>query len=115
MQDSANPQPFSIAIEEQATAVLVRCQGKLIAGYADQLYTPVSELLPRHRHVILDLAHLTHMDSMGLGAVVRLYVHAKSRGTAVELRNLSPRIRDLLIRTNLLPVFAFTSEDNIRM
>ena len=115
MQDSANPQPFSIEIEEQATAVLVRCQGKLIAGYADQLYTPVSALLPRPRHVILDLAHLTHMDSMGLGAVVRLYVHAKNRGTMVELRNLNQKIRDLLILTNLLPVFAFTGEHHIRM
>jgi len=50
------------------------------------------------------------MDSMGLGALVRIYVHAKTRGTTVELRNLSPRIRDLLILTNLLPAFALTGE-----
>jgi len=112
MQDSANPQPFSIEIEEQAADVLVRCQGKLTAEHANQLYNPVSELLPRYRRVILDLANLTRMDSMGLGAVVRLYVHAKSRGTAVELRNLNQRIRDLLVLTNLLPLFAFTNEDD---
>ena len=113
MQDSASPQTFSIEIEEQGATVLVRCQGTLTAGCADQLYTPVSELLPKYRHVILDLAHLTRMDSMGLGAVVRLYVHAKSRGSAVELRNLNPRIRDLLVLTKLLPLFAFTSEDDV--
>lgn len=107
------PRPFTIEIEEHGTAVLVRCNGKLTAGYADQLYNPVSELLPNHQHVILDLAHLTHMDSMGLGAVVRLYVHAKNRGTMVELRNLNQKIRDLLILTGLLPVIAFTSEHSI--
>jgi len=113
MHDSANPQPFSIEIEEQTSSVLVRCQGRLTAEHANQLYKPVSELLPRYRHVVLDLGHLTRMDSMGLGAVVRLYVHAKSRGTEVQLRNLSPRIRDLLVLTNLLPIFAFTNEDNV--
>src|SRR5215471_20734946 len=101
----STPQPFSIEIEDQGAIVLVRCQGKLTAGHADQLYGPVSALLPQHQYVILDLARLTQMDSMGLGALVRLYVHAKTRGTTVELRNLSPRIRDLLILTNLLPAF----------
>src|SRR5262245_58826711 len=109
------PPPFHIEIEEHGATVLVRCHGRLIANYADQLYTPVSELLPKHRHVILDLAHLTHMDSMGLGAVVRLYVYAKNRGTTVELRNLGQKIRDLLILTNLLPAFSMTGEHNIRM
>lgn len=115
MEASATPPPFYIEIEEHSATALVRCHGKLTANYADQLYTPVSALLPQHKHVILDLAHLTHMDSMGLGAVVRLYVHAKSRGTTVELRSLNQKIRDLLILTNLLPVFAFTGEHHIRM
>jgi len=110
MQDPATPPPFSIEIEEHDTTALVRCQGILTAEYADRLYTPVSRLLPNHRYIVLDLAQLTRMDSMGLGAVVRLYVHAKNRGTTVELRNLSQRIRDLLILTGLLPLFAFTSE-----
>ena len=109
------PKPFTIEIEEHGTTVLVRCHGKLLAEYAEQLYTPVSALLPNHQHVILDLAHLTRMDSMGLGAVVRLYVHAKNRGTTVELRNLVPKVRDLLILTNLLPAFAMTGEHHIRM
>jgi anti-anti-sigma factor len=84
--------------------------GKLTVGHAEQLYTPVSALLPQHQLIILDLARLTQMDSMGLGTLVRLYVHAKNRGTAVELRNLNPRVRELLILTNLLPAFALTSE-----
>ena len=102
------PPPFHIEIEDQGTTAVIRCHGKLTANYADLLYAPVSALLPNHQRVILDLAHLTHMDSMGLGNVVRLYVHGKNHGTTVELRNLTPRIRVLLILTNLLPAFAIT-------
>jgi anti-anti-sigma factor len=107
--------PFTLDIEEHGDTALVRCHGKLLAGYADLLYTPVSALLPTHRRVILDLSDLTHMDSMGLGALVRLYVHAKNKGCDLELRNLGQKIRDLLILTNLLPAFTVTGERNIRM
>jgi len=107
--------PFHLEMEDRGTTALVRCHGKLLAGYADLLYTPVSELMATHQRIILDLSHLTHMDSMGLGALVRLYVHAKSGGTTLELRNLGQKVRDLLILTNLLPAFAITGEHNIRM
>ena len=55
------------------------------------------------------------MDSMGLGTLVRLYVHSKNKGCDLELRNLGQKIRDLLILTNLLPAFTVTGERNIRM
>jgi len=55
------------------------------------------------------------MDSMGLGALVRIYVSSKTHGTNLELRNLGQKIRDLLILTNLLPAFTITGERDIRM
>ena len=115
MPEAATPKPFSIEIEDRGTTALVRCHGKLLAGYTDLLYLPVSQLLPTHQRVILDLADLTHMDSMGLGALVRIYVGAQTKGCSLELRNLGQKIRDLLILTNLLPAFTITGERNIRM
>jgi anti-anti-sigma factor len=64
---------------------------------------------------VLDLTDLTHMDSSGLGTVVRLYVSAKSAGCALELINLGARIRQLLGVTNLLSVFTSVCEHDIRM
>jgi anti-anti-sigma factor len=111
-----NPEkPFTITIEEHGTTATVRCHGKLIVGYTDLLHVPVSHLLADHQRIILDLSDLTHMDSMGLGALVRIYVGAKSKGVTLELRNLGQKIRDLLILTNLLPAFTITGERNIRM
>ena len=112
---ASTPKPFSIEIEDRGTTALVCCHGKLLAGYTDLLYLPVSQLLPTHQRVILDLSDLTHMDSMGLGALVRIYVGAQTKGCSRELRNLGQKIRDLLILTNLLPAFTITGERNIRM
>ena len=110
------PKPFTIEIEEHGTTVLVRCHGKLTAEYADQLYTPVSALLPQPPARHPRPPHLTHMDSMGLGAVVRLYVHAKNRGTTGPLRILVPIDRATSSSSpTLLPAFAMTGEHHIRM
>ena len=36
------------------------------------------QLVPDHKRIVLDFTDLTHMDSSGIGTLVRLYVHAKS-------------------------------------
>jgi anti-anti-sigma regulatory factor len=50
---------------------------------------------------------------MGLGALVRLYVSAKSAGCTLELLNLSQQIRHLLGVTNMLAVFPVLGEDSV--
>jgi anti-anti-sigma factor len=115
MPDPATPPPFTIEVEDRGTTAYICCHGKLVAGAGDLLYDPVSHLLPTHQRIILDLTHLTHMDSTGLGALVRIYVSAKHKGVTLELRNLGPKVRDLLILTNLLPAFTITGEYNIRV
>jgi anti-anti-sigma factor len=115
MSAAAVPPPFTLEIEDRGSTAVVRCHGKLLAGSADLLYVPVSQLLPTHQRLILDLSDLTHMDSMGLGALVRIYVSARTKGCSLELRNLGKKIRDLLIMTNLLPAFTIIGEHDIRM
>ncbi len=94
---------------------VVHCHGKLVLGFTDLLYRPLAELVPTHKRIILDLAELTHMDSMGIGTLLRLYVHGKTHGCAIELRNLGNRIKELMIMANLLPVFTTIGENNIRV
>jgi anti-anti-sigma factor len=55
------------------------------------------------------------MDSMGLGALVRIYVSARTKGCELELRHIGKKVRDLLIMTNLLPAFTIVGEHDIRM
>jgi len=114
MSDS-HPPVLVLTIEEHSNGVIVHCRGKLVAGHTDLLQKPVIELIPTHKRIILDLCELTHMDSMGIGALLRLYVHAKTHHSTIEARNLGERIRELMIMTNLLPVFTAVGEHNMRM
>ena len=115
MSIAATPPPFSLEIEDSGRTAVVRCHGKLVAGATELLYVPVSQLLPTHQRLILDLADLTHMDSMGLGALARIYVSANTKGCSLELLHLGKKVRDLLIMTNLLPAFTIVGEHDIRM
>jgi anti-sigma B factor antagonist len=110
MPDQAAPSLLTLDIERTESLVMVRCHGRLVAGVSDLLYAKVGKLIPGSKRIVLDLTDLTHMDSMGLGTLVRLYVSAKSAGCSLELINLGKRIRELLSVTNLLSVFTIIGE-----
>ncbi len=115
MDEAATPSRLTLDIEREGASAVVRCSGVLVAGVHNFLYTEVGQLLPESKRIVLDLTALDHMDSMGLGTLVRLYVSAKSAGCELELINLGPRIRKLLGVTNLLSIFAICGEQGIRM
>jgi len=106
---------LTLDIDRTANAAVVRCHGKLVAGVNNVLYAEVRQLIPDTKRIVLDLTDLTHMDSMGLGTLVRLYVSAKAAGCNLELINLGKRIRQLLGVTNLWSVFTVIGENDIRM
>lgn len=115
MSGDATPPPFTLEIEDHGSTAVVHCHGKLLAGVTDLLYDPVSQILPTHQRLILDLSDLSHMDSMGLGTLVRIYVAAPRRGCSLELLNLGKRVRDLLIMTHLLSSFTIIEEHDIKL
>src|SRR5579862_3140118 len=86
-------------------ATVVGCTGRLTTETAVHLKTEVKPLLVAKRRVVLDLTDLAHMDSSGLGALVALYISARSSGCELQMVNLSPRIRELLSMTNILSLF----------
>ena len=65
---------------------------------ADHLRTVVDK---GYQVIVLDVAELTHPDSMTLGAIVQTYVSAVKGGGTVKLTNVSKRFRDLLTVTKL--------------
>lgn len=83
----------------------VHCHGKLTFEHAPQLRNKVRTLIPDERRIVLDLKDVPFMDSSGLGALVTLYVSARTRNCKIELINVSPALRSLLGMTNLLSLF----------
>lgn len=106
---------LSFRTEMRESAAVVYCSGRLIAGTTEPLRAEVKSLFPRVQTVVLDLTGLTHMDSLGLGAIVGLFVSAKAGGCELRMINFGERVRKLLIVTNLLSVFEEYGKYNTRM
>lgn len=113
MENKAGRIAFTMDVEEEGGVAIVRCHGRLVAGVGDQLYICVRALMPEHKRVVLDLTDVQHVDSMGLGTLVRLYVSAKGAGCTLQLINLGKRVRELLGMTNLLGVFTDLGDKGI--
>lgn len=105
---------LTLTVERNRDTAIVRCSGKLVYGVNDILNSQVKQLIPECKRIVLDLKDCTHMDSTGLGTIVRLYVSAKSAGCALELMNIGQSIRNLLGVTHLISVLAVVGENNIR-
>ena len=52
-------------------------------------------------NLILDLAHVPHIDSCGLGRIVQAYVSAQHKGGGLKLMNVKGRNRQTLTVTRL--------------
>jgi anti-anti-sigma factor len=100
-----NLHSLNLHMQTVDNATTVRCTGRLTIDTSPQLKSEVKPLLLNERRVILDLTDLAHMDSSGLGALVALYISARSSGCELQMVNLSPRIRELLSMTNILSLF----------
>jgi len=110
MSDQPVASPFTFEIEHECGVVYVRCHGKLNSTVGNLLYTKVSKEIPSSKRIVLDLADVNYMDSLGLGTLVRLYVSAKSAGCSLELYHIGKRIREMLGVTHLLGVFTVIGE-----
>ena len=115
MSEKAAGNRLDLYVLLDGSAPVVRCIGRLVAGLNERLYREVQPLMSEHKRIVLDFAEVTHMDSMGLGTLVRLYVHGKSTGCVLDLMNVGKSIRQLLGITHMMSVFQTIGENNIRM
>lgn len=57
------------------------------------------------RHIVLNLADVSYIDSSGLGELVACYLTAQRHGSTIKLANLDGRMKDVLVLTRLLSLF----------
>jgi len=106
---------LTFEIERDGDTAVVKCHGRFVAGTTEELYQEVKHLLPQLKLVVIDLADLTYVDSMGLGALVRLYSSAKQTGCEFKLLHLGKQLRNVLKMTNLLSVFGQAEDHGINI
>ena len=69
------------------------------------LRTFVKDLLNKSRKIVLDFGEVTHIDSLGLGTLVALYVSALKSGGNIKLANVRSHANEALQITKLVTVF----------
>jgi anti-sigma B factor antagonist len=106
---------LTFEIERDGDSAVVKCHGRFVAGTTEELYQEVKHLLPQLKLVVMDLEDLTYVDSMGLGALVRLYSTAKQTGCEFKLLHLGKQLRNVLKMTNLLSVFGQAEDHGINI
>src|SRR5882757_4577963 len=102
MPDKAATSLLTLDVVRTSSAIVVKCNGKLVAGVNDVLYSKVSELIPETKRSGLHLTILARVDSMGLRTLVRVYRPCRSAGCSLELINLGRQARQPLGTANLL-------------
>ncbi len=73
---------------------------------ADQIRDKVKAVLAAgKRQVLMNLGHVSYMDSAGLGELVQAYSTVSKSGGALKLVSPTKRLKDLLVITKLSTVF----------
>ena len=63
------------------------------------------------KHIVLNLAEVTYIDSSGIGELVSAYTSVRNLGGELKLLNLTKKVHDLLQITKLYTVFDITDDE----
>jgi anti-anti-sigma factor len=92
--------------------LVVKCSGRIVAGGEVQaLHNHLKEATLETSDVVLHLGEVTFIDSSGIGTLVRLMAHARSRGGDLKLCVIPEPIFRTLRMTNLSTVFETYASD----
>ena len=80
---------------------------------ADALGAAFRRLIEKGRYnLVIDCQGIPHLDSSGVGEIIRAYTSVTRRGGALKLCNLTPLIHQVFATTKLLGVFeTYADED----
>jgi len=92
-----------IAERRAGGAVVLEVRGHLtLSDQEASLYRHVSRLVDDGaRTLVLNLRHVSYVDSVGVGEIVRTYMLVTNRGGRLTLCEVGPRVREVIETTQL--------------
>jgi anti-anti-sigma factor len=106
--------PMPLPPRSPGPTVIVEVEGGFGRGEsgAAQLQTKLRSLLPMgYECILVNVAEVTYIDSVMLGAIVQAYASAMRVGTTVKLLNATRRVKELLAVTKLNRVLETVDSD----
>src|SRR6266481_3335721 len=92
---------------------IVDISGRIVLGEESAaLRDEVLDLLSKgHKQILLNLADVDQIDSMGLGALVSAFASVRKQGGELKLLNLTDKAADLMQVTKLYTIFDIVNDE----
>ncbi len=99
--------PLEITQRETNGIYLLALNGRLVLGEESSgLLTMVDNLLASGAtRMVINLEHVSYVDSAGLEALIEMQRKTKAKGGSLKLCHLRPNLRQALEMARLLPIF----------
>jgi anti-anti-sigma factor len=98
--------PLSIDARHCGAVYVIRCTGRIVAGEENTaLETAITRGLREFRRLVIDFQGVAHLDSSGIGLLVRNLSHTRSRGGDLRLSSAPPFVANVMQATRLTSIF----------
>ena len=93
---------MEIDLKEQSNAAVINMKGDLDFNSYKNFNAAISELIDKKTpRIILVMTQVTHIDSMGLGSITKLWKTADQLGLLLALADVPKNIRNMIKLVNL--------------
>lgn len=97
---------MDLVVEGNQQKLTVKILGELTAESCGDLRETVTSLTTKQpQQIVIDLAEMAFIDSMGLGVLVGLRSHMKKHGCELSVVNPQPRVLQVFELTKLSTIF----------
>jgi anti-anti-sigma factor len=97
---------LKITNREVDGVTVLALDGRIVLGDETKaLRETVKGMLAHNKKLVLNMEHVTHIDSNGIGTLVEARSSANSRGAALRLCNVRGRCEEILRIAGLPPFF----------
>ena len=102
------------ATRQVGDITIVDVSGRITLGEGNVMLREVMvDLLEKgNKHILLNLSEVIHVDSAGIGALVRSHTSVRKQGGHMKLVNPNKKVRDLLQMTMLSAVFDVQEDED---
>jgi len=103
-----------VDVRQRDDVIIVDFEGRLVAGDGGEFAGDVFSQLytDGYRKILVNLAEVEYIDSMGLGVLVEGYKAAEQIGGSMRLLKPQERVQNTLRLTMLLPLFRVYDDED---
>jgi anti-sigma B factor antagonist len=104
---------FKASSREVGGVTVIDLDGRITLGEGSMLLRDLirEKLIGGHKKIVMNMAGIDYMDSIGLGELVSAYRLVKQQDGELKLMNINKKVSDLLQITRLYAVFDIHNDE----